>query len=189
MNLTDALDPADSEEVRAVAAALAGLERDLHEAIQDHYEALGVDPPADREAPEERIDQLQRLVDHHLRDDLWGYFVAEQAPEGLQNPAEAERYAGLEAAAWNRILEEWVAEASGTENEAADGGESIADRVVRERFGLDRATFEEQVVGWTPERTLRIALRGRTDADIERLRVATRALRGTPEDAGGETGG
>ncbi|MFT4885322.1 MAG: hypothetical protein ACI8U4_002845, partial [Natronomonas sp.] len=87
MKLTDALDPADSEAVRAVAAALAGMERDLHDAIQDHYEALGVDPPADREAPEERIDQLRRLVDHHVRDDLWGYFVAEQAPEELENSA------------------------------------------------------------------------------------------------------
>jgi hypothetical protein len=178
MNLTDALDPADSEEVRAVAAALAGMERDLHEAIQDHYDALGVDPPADREAPEERIDRLCLLVDHHFRDDLWGYFIGEQAPEALENPAEAEQYAGMDRAAWDRTVEEWVAAADAATNGAeADGDESVTDRVVRERFGLDRATFEEQVVEWTPERTLRIALRGRMDPDIERLRVATRALR------------
>lgn len=170
MNLTDALDPADSEQVRAVAAALAGLERDLHEAIQDHYDALGVEPPADREAPEKRIDQLSRLVDHHLRGDLWGYFVAEQAPEGFENPGEAERYAG-DRDAWDEALDRWgVAAEPGDEPTAAD-------RVVRERFGIDRETFEQQVVEWTPERTLRIALRGRADADIERLRVATRALR------------
>jgi hypothetical protein len=181
MNLTDALDPADSEQVRAVAAALAGLERDLHEAIRDHYDALGVEPPAERGDPEERIDQLRRLVDHHLRDDLWGYFVAEQAPEGLENPAEAERYAGMDADAWEETLEGWVAE-----TEVAPETEA-ADRAVRERFGLDRETFERQVIEWTPERTLRIALRGRADADIERLRVATQALRrkqGGTEDPG-----
>jgi hypothetical protein len=174
MKLTDALDPADSEAVGAVAAALAGMERDLHDAIQDHYEALGVDPPADREAPEERIGQLRRLVDHHVRDDLWGYFVAEQAPEELAHPAEAEQYAGMEREAWNRTVEQWVAET----DVDADGDEtSVADRVVRERFGVDRETFERQVVEWTPERTLRIALRGPTETDIERLRVATKALR------------
>lgn len=187
MNLTDALDPAESEEVRAVAAALAGLERDLHDAIQDHYEALGVDPPADREPPEERIDQLQRLVDHHLRDDLWGYFVAEQAPDGFENPAEAERYAGMDRTAWERTLESWVAEARTTGEEAADE-DGVADRLVRERFGIGRETFENRVVEWTPERTLRIALRGRTDADIERLRVATRALRGGSRNGDEETG-
>jgi hypothetical protein len=173
MNLTDALDPADSEQVGAVAAALAGMERDLHEAIQDHYDALGVDPPADRGDPEERIDQLRRLVDHHLRGDLWGYFVAEQAPEGLENAEDAERYAGMDREAWDRTVEEWVAAAEA----APEAGGSAADRIVRERFGLDRGTFEERVVEWTPERTLRIALRGRMDADIERLRVATGALR------------
>ncbi|WP_336136691.1 hypothetical protein [Natronomonas amylolytica] len=182
MNLTDALDPADSEQVGAVAAALAGMERDLHEAIQDHYDALGVDPPADRDAPEERIAQLRRLVDHHLREDLWGYFVAEQAPEGLENPEEAERYAGMDRKAWNDTVEEWV-EAAGA---APEADESAPDRVVRERFGLDRATFERRVVEWTPERTLRIALRGPMDADIERLRVATSALRRKRD---GEEGG
>jgi hypothetical protein len=178
MKLTDALDPADSEQVRAVAAALAGLERDLHDAIQDHYEALGVDPPADREAPEERIDQLRRLVDHHLRDDLWGYFVAEQAPEGLENPAEAEQYAGMEQEAWNRTIEAWVSEA---DVDADEDETSVADRIVRERFGLDREAFERQVLEWTPERTLRIALRGPMDTDIERLRVATSALNRTSD--------
>lgn len=183
MNLTDALDPAESEEVRAVAAALAGLERDLHDAIQDHYEALGVDPPADREPAEERIDQLQRLVDHQLRGDLWGYFAAEQAPDGLENPDEAERYAGMDQAAWDRTLKTWVAEAQAEGGENADDEDALADRIVRERFGISRETFENRVVEWTPERTLRIALRGRTDADIERLRVATRALRGDSGDS------
>lgn len=166
MNLSDALDPASSDEVRAVAAALAGIERDLHEAIQDHYEALGIEPPADREPADERVEQLGRLVDYHLRDDLWGYFVAEQAPEGLQNPEKAEQYAGMDDERWQETIQEW-----------ADGEEGSAADVVRERFGVELDTFETRVVEWTPERTLRMALRGRVDTDIERLRVATEALK------------
>jgi hypothetical protein len=172
MDLLAALgNPADSDQVRAVAAALAGIERDLHDAIQDHYEALGVDPPADRGPPEERIEQLQRLVEHHVEGDLWGYFVAEQAPDGFENAQAARKYAEAEASVWEQRRRELAAtvDGDGTERERAD-------RAVRRRFGVDVQTFETQVVGWSPERTLRRALRGPVDTDIERLRVATRAL-------------
>jgi hypothetical protein len=169
MSLLDFVSGAgDAEEVRAVAAALAGLERDLHDAVQEHYEVLGIEPPADRQPPAERIDQLCRLVEHHLDDDLWGYFLAEQAPEGLKNPDEAARHANESDEAWRATLSEWVDE--------ADAHEEAADAVVRERFGVDLDTFESRVVGWTPERTLREALRAPTDADIQRIRVATEAL-------------
>lgn len=172
MDLLAALgNPADSDQVRAVAAALAGIERDLHDAIQDHYEALGAEPPADRGPPEERIEQLQRLVEHHVEGDLWGYFVAEQAPEGLENAESAREYAEGEESAWERRRAELAATVDG------DGTErQRAARAVERRFGVDLETFEEHVVGWSPERTLRRALRGPVDTDIERLRVATRAL-------------
>lgn len=173
MDLLAALgNPADSDQVRAVAAALAGIERDLHDAIQDHYETLGAEPPSDRGPPEERIEQLQRLVEHHVEGDLWGYFVAEQAPTGLENAEAARNYADIEASAWERRRAELAAS---VDDEEA-GERERADRAVRRRFGVDIETFEEHVVGYSPERTLRRALRGPVDTDIERLRVATRAL-------------
>jgi hypothetical protein len=163
--------PADSNQVRAVAAALAGIERDLHDAIGDHYEALGVEPPPDRGPPEERIEELQQLVEHHIEGDLWGYFVAEQAPEGLTNAEEARAYADLDEDRWERAIAE-LAESVGDEGSQRER----ADRTLRQRFGVDIETFETQVVAWSPERTLRQALRGPVDTDIERLRIATRAL-------------
>jgi len=187
VNLSDALDPAHSDELRAVAAALAGMERDLHTAVQDHYEALGAEPPADRGPPEERVEQLCSLVEHLLSDDLWGYFLAEQAPDGLQNADEARRYAGVEdfGATIERLADErrTTADASPADagsgdatGDASDRDRNLADAAIRERFGVSLQTFETAVVEWSPERTLRIAVRGRVDSDTEHIAAATRAI-------------
>ena len=187
MNLLDLFGGAgDSEEVRAVATALAGLERNLHDAVQDHYEALGVDPPADRQPHEERVEELCRLVEAHLEDDLWGYYVAEQAPEGLENAAAAREHAGASDAEWKTTIEQWAA-AAADGGEGGDGGRGddggtvgtdreLADRVARHRFGVDLETFERSVVEWSRERTLKNALRAPIDADVERIRLATEVI-------------
>lgn len=174
MNLLDIFGgPGGTDEVRAVATALAGLERDLHDAVQDHYEALGVDPPEDRKPPEERIDQLCRLVEHHFDDDLWGYYVSEQAPDSLQNVEMARQYAAIGDAEWTATVAKWAEDAP----EDASGSErERADSLVRERFGVDIETFERAVVEWSRERTLRNALRTPIDTDIQRIRLATEVI-------------
>jgi hypothetical protein len=167
------LDPADNETVAAVALAVAGAERDLHGAIQAHYEALGVEPPDDRPPVDARVEQLRRLVRHHVEGDLWGYFLAEAAPEGLERPEEVRAFAGLDDDAWADRLD---ALADAAPEGAGGTARERADTVVRSRFGVDLETFETQVVDWRPERTLRRAIRGPIDDDVERLRAATDAI-------------
>lgn len=202
MNLLDLFGGAGgTEEVRAVATALAGLERNLHDAVQDHYEALGVDPPADRQPREERVEELCRLVEAHLEDDLWGYYVAEQAPDGLENAAAAREHVGKSDAEWAATIRRWAEAAP--EADDADGGEASgaggdgdagvdgdrgddgatdatererADRLARRRFGVDLETFERSVVEWSRERTLKNALRAPIDADVQRIRLATEVI-------------
>lgn len=173
MNLLDLLGGADgADEVRAVATALAGMERDLHDAVQDHYEALGVDPPEDRQPPAERIDQLCLLVEHHFDDDLWGYYVAEQAPESLENVEAVREHVDESDAEWEATVARWAEQAP-----SDDGSErERADRVARQRFGVDIETFERAVVGWSRERTLKNALRTPIDADVRRIRLATEVI-------------
>lgn len=179
MNLLDLFGGAGgTDEVRAVATALAGMERDLHEAVQDHYEALGADPPGDRQPVEERVEELCLLVEHHFEDDLWGYFVAEQAPAGLENAEAAREHAGKRDAAWEATVARW-AEAAGPAGDVGAGGDDErerADRVARERFGVDLETFERHVVAWSRERTLKNALRAPIDADVRRIRLATEVV-------------
>ena len=179
MSLLDSLlDPENSEAVGAVALVFAGIERDLHDAIQAHYDALGVDPPADAPPVEERVEQLRSLVGSHVEGDLWGYFVEEAAPEALENPDEARAFAGLDDDEWEARLEALAANAP----DDLDGTvEERAEAVIRSRFGVDLGTFEERIVGWQPERTLRRGLRGPIDSDIERLRAATAAIENADE--------
>lgn len=174
MNLLDLFGGAGgTDEVRAVATALAGMERDLHDAVQDHYEALGVDPPADRKPPEERIEELCRLVEHHFDDDLWGFYVAEQAPENLENVEAASEHVDANDAEWEATVARWAetapTDAGGSERERAD-------HVARHRFGVDLETFERAVVAWSRERTLKNALRTPIDADVQRIRLATEVI-------------
>jgi len=171
------LDPAKSESVGAIAVAFAGIERDLHEAVRAHYEALGIEPPEDGPPIETRVEELRTLVGHHVEGDLWGYFLEEQAPTELRNPEKARAFAGLDDEAWADRLET-LADA------APDDDGTVRERagvVVESRFGLDLETFERRIVGWRPERTLKRALRGPIDADIERIRLATAALERTGE--------
>ncbi len=164
-------DPTENETVRTVTATFAGIERDLHDAIQEHYDALGVDVPDDGPPVEERTEQLRTLIDHRLQGNLWAYFVAEEAPDALKNPSDAETFAGLDDETWKTCLEA-LAEASDDDGTIRER----ADTAIQARFGLDLETFESEIVGWTPEETLRRGFRGPIDADIERLRLATRAL-------------
>ncbi len=174
MTLFDSLlDPANNEAVGAVALAVAGAERDLHEAIQAHYEALGADPPEDGPPVEARVEQLRRLVSHHIEGDLWGYFVEEEAPSGLERPDDARAFADLDDDAWTDRLD---ALADAAPEDSGETARERADAVVRERFGVDLETFENRIVGWQPERTLRRAIRGPIDADIKRLQAATEAI-------------
>ena len=178
MNLLDLFGGAgETDEVRAVATALAGMERDLHDAVQDHYEALGVDPPADRQPVEERIEELCLLVEHHFDDDLWGYYVAQQAPAELEHVQAAREHAGKSDAEWETTVSGWAGAAGSDADVVGEDDERArADRVARERFGVDLETFERHVVGWSRERMLKNALRAPIDADVRRIRLATEVI-------------
>lgn len=179
MNLLDLFGGAGgTDEVRAVATALAAMERDLHDAVQDHYEALGVDPPGDRQPVEERVEELCLLVEHHFEDDLWGYYVAEQSPAELENAEAARKHADKSDAEWEATVARWAgaADSDADTGVGEDDERERADRIVRERFGVDLETFERHVVGWSRERTLKNALRAPIDADVRRISLATEVI-------------
>jgi len=80
--------------------------------------------------------------------------------------------------------EAWADRLETLADAAPDDDGTVRERagvVVESRFGLDLETFERRIVGWRPERTLKRALRGPIDADIERIRLATAALERTGE--------
>ena len=174
--------PAESQEVRAIATALAEIERDLHGAVQEHYEALGADPPEDLAPTEERVDQLCRLVEKQVGGDLWTYFVEEQAPDGLENADSARKHAGKPIDEWERTVEGWADRLREQLEDVDDVPDrELANRFSIHRFGLDLDTFEQAIVSWSPAMTMQIALRGRMDANIQRLERMTEVLEDTDD--------
>lgn len=183
-----ARNPAESEQFAVIASQVAAVERDLHESIADHYEAIGGDRPPELMTAEERVAQLKRLVGYQVDGNLWGYFVAEQAPDGLENTDAAKQYAGLPLDEWAETWQTWADNLR--EQVDADGLEDrdLADRYVQQRFGVELDTFESAVVEWSPGRTMEWATRGPIDREIARLEAATNALDADDVDADPEEG-
>lgn len=168
--------PTESQEVRSIATAVAELERDLHAAVQDHYEALGAEPPDDLPPTEERVEQLCRLVEKQIAGDLWGYYVEEQA-DGLENTQKARKHAGKTPDEWADTWAGWVDVLRQQLDDVEDVDDrDLADRFCRRRFGIPLEEFEAAVVEWSPAATMRYAMRGRVDANIARIEQATEAV-------------
>jgi hypothetical protein len=167
----------EREEIEALATAVAGVERDLHAAVQDHYDALGIERPADLPPAEERVEQFQRLVAAQVAGDLWEFFVEEQAPNELRNPDAAKEHAGKDAEAWEQTKQGWAAALRDDLGAGPDpDDEDLADQFVRQRFGVSLDVFESAVVNYTDARTLRWASRGPIDANIRRIEAATECI-------------
>jgi hypothetical protein len=175
--MTQQVNLAETEQIEAVAYALAGVERDLHEAVQNHYEALGFEPPEYLPPTEERVDALKELVERQMADDLWGYWADHHTPEAFENGEKAEKHANKDAEEWQATIERWADNL----RQQLDGAEDIpdrdlADRYCEERFGIGLDAFEAVVVDWEPGRTMQAALRGPVTADIDRIEAATDAI-------------
>lgn len=174
--LKAARNPGESEQFALIAEQVAAVERDLHGAIARHYEAIGADAPPELMDAEERVAQLKRLVGYQVDGNLWGYFVAEQAPDELENTDAAKQYAGLPLDEWAETWQTWADNLR--EQVDADGLEDrdLADRYVQQRFGVELDTFEAAVVEWSPGRTMEWATRGPIDREIARLEAATDSI-------------
>lgn len=182
--LSAARNPAEAPQVEAVATALSEIERDLHAAVQEHYDVLGAEVPADLPPTEDRVEQFKRLVSHQTDGDLWGYFCKEQAPEDLQNTDLARKHAGTDREEWEETVEEWAANIRELKAEAEEMPDrDVADTFCKDRFGVPLDVFESAVVRYTDRRTLRMATRGRLDVEIRRIEAATAALEDTDAEA------
>jgi hypothetical protein len=175
---------AESEQIEAVAHALAGVERDLHDAVQDHYDTLGFEPPEDLPPTEQRVDALKELVEAQMVDDLWGYWVDHHTPDAFENADKAAKHAEKDAEEWQATIERWADNLRQQLGGAEDVPDrDLADRYCEERFGIGLDTFEAVVVNWEPGRTMQASLRGPVTADINRIEAATDAIETGETDA------
>mgnify|MGYP000507147495 CR=1 FL=1 len=171
--------PEENEQIRAYASILAGIERDHREKMRAHAEALGVAPeevgldePPDSE---ERVTALAKAVGAHFAGDPWSLYLAELAPDELENVDRASEFAGIGVDEWDAQIEEW---ADGFRDRA---GDAVADRTdrdlaevhIRETFGIDLDTFEEEIVAFEPGRVFQQVVAGPLETHGEALEDLT----------------
>lgn len=180
--LLNELDLANNEQVRELADALATLEANRQRALAAHVDALDVDVDVpDVPTKEERVEQLVALVEARVSGDPWDYWVEYLAPAALENPDRAVSYRGMDADEWERRIKRWADIYHEQLNDVDVDDRDLAARHVRNRFGVDLATFEEIVVGWDPAEVLESTVAGPMQEMTQVVVDVTEAVEHTEE--------
>lgn len=169
-----AKNPAESEQIRALAGAFAAVERDQRAALREHADALGVDPAevglAAEHDEEARITELCAAVGARVSGDPWETWVEHVAPDDLEADA-AEAFAGVGTDEWEaereRIIDEWRDNPDLDTSEYTDADVIAAD--VQSRFGVSVQEFGEYVIGYSPGRVFEELLAGEFEAHTEAI--------------------
>jgi len=147
--------PSESQVGQALGDAVVGVEHEQAEAVQHLIEATGLDAEHHHN-PKERKERLLSLADAVAEGDVRGWWFEEIAPHYLDNPEQAEQYAGLSADEWHDQLREWyrLYHEHGHVQPALEDLETpgkiaeVADRETRNTFGIPLDEFVALVVTW-----------------------------------------
>jgi len=178
-----AKNPAESEQIRALAGAFAMVEREQRATLREHADALGADPgdlglPPARDR-EERITELCAAVGARYAGDPWETWTEHVAPDGLDADA-AEAFAGAGADEWaaerERIITEWRENRDLDTTDYTDRDVLAAD--VRSRFGVPVDKFEDFVIDYSPGRVFEELLAGEFEAHTEAIEALTEEVLG-----------
>ncbi|WP_255198017.1 hypothetical protein [Halorarius litoreus] len=176
--LAQQIDVANNEQILGLVHAQATLERNRRSALAAHLEALDVDADVpDLPDHEERVDELVALIEARIAGDPWDYWVEWQAPDALDNAAQAREYAGMESDEWEDRIATWA----GVYREKFEVPDDLTDRDlaghhVEDQFGLTLDEFEETVVEWRAAEVLERAAAGPHQDMTEAVVDATAAL-------------
>jgi|GEM_PF-1158289 len=169
--------PAESEALQLWANSLAQVEHDLQKALRDHQQALGIEDPVEPVDVEERQDEILAFAEAYLSRDVEAFWLAEQAPEGL-DAEKARPYLGMPENAWEDQRETWVGkyrDQAGSQFEDVSDEEIVEAHVTR-AFGVSLDEFESEVVEWSRAGALREAIMGRFELVESSLEQATAAV-------------
>lgn len=158
--------PSETPIGQALANAVAGIEHEQAKAIQEAIEAgdLDVQHGHDMGARRETLLEIADAVAENGFEDWWWTNVA---PEILDKPEKARQYVGINGDEWRNLLERWYTayHANGVVDaplDEADPGRLawVADRHIRETFGVNLREFVALVVNWSRGEQMQRALAG-----------------------------
>ncbi|SEN04607.1 hypothetical protein SAMN05216388_1001237 [Halorientalis persicus] len=147
--------PSETPIAQAVATSLTTVEHRLAAAIDSAHEAAGTGERI-RHDPDERKDSLLSLADAVAEQRVQDWWFENVGAYLLDNHERAKGYVGLSGDEWRGQLRRWYeqyheAGVVDTPLDEADPAEigTVADRHIRETFGISLREFVAAIVNWS----------------------------------------
>lgn len=126
-------------------------EEKMIQAVNDLYDAVGIDDRHEVPDEEERAEQLKEGIFALVNDDLEQFYAKEFAKRHLDvRPEQVEKYVDMETEEWDRQCARWAEAYRRRDIEGTD--DELANQHVKSKFGVPRAVFEAEVVFWHDEK-------------------------------------
>ena len=138
----------DMEPVLAILNVIANVETSLQESAGRAAIAHDVDSEIEVHDVEERVEMLRAGLQASMTGTIpqtWVKYCSD-----LENAEEAAEFANIDAEDWEQQCDEWATKWRDSGLEGTD--EQLAEAHIRQRYDVDKATFEETVVEWEEAR-------------------------------------
>ena len=165
--LAGQITPSETPIGQALANTIATIEANQAAALNRALDAADRDDVQVGQDPEDRRAQLLDLADaiaDSRREEWWWENVA---PELMAQPDQARQYVGMDADEYREQLDDWYqayAEAGIVDEPLEEAPRArigeIADRHVRDQFGIRLREFVATVVNWSPGKAYQRVLAG-----------------------------
>jgi len=158
--------PSETPIVQALAEVVASIENQQAQVVEQLRQVADLDVEHEHD-PERRQEVLLELADAVADDDFAGWWFREVADDHLENAGAATKYAGLEAEEWAGQKREWYRQYQQSdlvddplEEADQDDFDNLADRHLREMYGVGLEEFRELVVDWSQAEAAEAVLAG-----------------------------
>lgn len=146
--------PSETQLAQAAAHSLTTVEHRLAEAIDSAHETAGTGEQLQHD-PEERMNSLLSLADAVADQRVQQWWFDQVGAYVLDDPERAQSYVGMDGDEWREQLRRWyrqyrtagVVDTPLADADPAEIGD-VADRHIRETFGVSLREFVAMVVNW-----------------------------------------
>lgn len=162
---------------------ITGLETEILSEVADLEDALGVEHIEELPDEDERQEVLKDLFQAQVQGDLETFYVEHVMADRADQPEKAAKYLDMDADEWADRKDQWA-----EKYRDAGAGEEIADRTlaekhVRDVFGVDLDEFEQNVVEWDPGDVMRQVLAGNIRTARNGIRLCRESVEEGDSDA------
>ncbi|WP_439028426.1 hypothetical protein [Haloarchaeobius sp. DT45] len=174
-----AQDPTESEHIQALVTVVTEIEDRQISAVEELHDSLGMEGLERTTTREDREDQLLSLVDAMAKGEFEDWWFGEVIADHLNNPEDAQSYAGLSEEEWDTQKERWASTYRDRAPEEFErcSDEEIAGLHVERKWGISLSEFEREVVNFSRAEAMETVLAGNLQAVEAGVQHATNAVK------------